>query len=39
MMFYLTERERRAIDESLQEALHFAFDFVGERSLAQAHSV
>ncbi len=35
MMFYLTEQERRAINDSLQEALSFAFAFVGERSLGQ----
>ncbi len=32
MMFYLTEQERVAIDDSLNEALSFAFDFVGERT-------
>jgi hypothetical protein len=32
MMFYLTEPERRAMDDSLQEALTFAFGFVAERS-------
>jgi hypothetical protein len=31
MMFYMTERERHTIEEALQEALSFAFDFVGER--------
>jgi hypothetical protein len=31
MMFYLTEHERHAIEESLNEALAFAFKFVGER--------
>lgn len=31
MMFYLTERERHTIEESLDEALSFAFGFVGER--------
>lgn len=31
MMFYLTELERHTIDESLNEALSFAFGFVGER--------
>ena len=31
MMFYLTEKERHAIDESVREALAFAFSFVGER--------
>jgi hypothetical protein len=32
MMFYLTEQERRAMDDSLHEALSFAFAFVSERS-------
>jgi hypothetical protein len=32
MMFYLTEPERRAIDDALQDALNFAFSFVGERT-------
>ncbi|APW46348.1 late competence development ComFB family protein [Rhodoferax antarcticus] len=32
MMFYLTESERSAIDDSLEEALNFAFTFVGERA-------
>ncbi len=32
MMFYLTEPERRAIDDALQEALKFAFGFVGDRT-------
>ncbi|MDD2881348.1 MAG: late competence development ComFB family protein [Rhodoferax sp.] len=31
MMFYLTEQERHAIDESLTEALTYAFALVGER--------
>ena len=31
LMFYLTERERHSIEESISEALTFAFDFVGER--------
>lgn len=31
MMFYLTEQERHAIDASVQEALDFAFGFVGQR--------
>lgn len=31
MMFYLTEQERHAIDESLAEALTYAFTLVGER--------
>ena len=32
MMFYMTEHERHAIDLSLEEALQFAFRFVGERA-------
>lgn len=39
MMFYLTEQERRAIDDALQEALSFAFGFVGERSNGQSGAV
>jgi len=39
MMFYLTESERRAIDDSLQEALSFAFTFVGDRSGGRPGSV
>lgn len=35
MMFYLTESERGAIEDSLAEALNFAFGFVGERSGGQ----
>lgn len=31
LIFYLTEQERRTIEESIIEALSFAFDFVGER--------
>jgi hypothetical protein len=31
MMFYLTEKERNHINGSLQEALEFAFKFVGDR--------
>jgi hypothetical protein len=31
MMFYLTEKERGNIEDSLHEALAFAFKFVGER--------
>jgi len=33
LMFYLTERERSAIDETLKEALDFAFEFVRQRHL------
>lgn len=32
MMFYLTEHERHAIEQSMAEALAFAFAFVGERT-------
>lgn len=32
MMFYLTEHERNAIEQSMQEVLTFAFSFVGERA-------
>ena len=32
MMFYLTEHERHAIEQSMAEALSFAFAFVGERA-------
>jgi hypothetical protein len=31
-MFYLTEQERLAIDQSLEQVLQFAFPFVRERS-------
>ena len=33
LMFYLTEHERHAIEHSMQEALAFAFSFVGERAV------
>lgn len=32
MMFYLTEQERHAIEQSMAQALAFAFAFVGERA-------
>ena len=32
MMFYLTEQERHAIEQSMEEGLAFAFTFVGERA-------
>ncbi len=32
MMFYLTEHERNAIEQSMKEVLTFAFSFVGERA-------
>jgi len=31
MMFYLTETERRSIEDALREAIDFSFPFVGER--------
>lgn len=31
LMFYMTEQERRTIEESISEVLTFAFEFVGER--------
>jgi hypothetical protein len=31
-MFYLTEHERHAIDQSMAECLKFAFGFVSERA-------
>jgi hypothetical protein len=33
LMFYLTESERRAIELSIEEALSYAFTFVGDRAL------
>ncbi|HNV60972.1 MAG TPA: late competence development ComFB family protein [Rhodoferax sp.] len=32
MMFYLTEHERHAIEQALEEALQFAFGFVQDRT-------
>ena len=32
LMFYMTEHERRAIEQSMQEAFVFAFAFVAERA-------
>lgn len=32
LMFYLTEQERHAIDQSMNEVLAFAFAFVAERA-------
>jgi len=32
MMFYLTEQERHAIEQSLDEVLKFSFGFVEERT-------
>jgi len=32
MMFYMSEKERAAIEESLHDALAFAFTYVGQRS-------
>jgi hypothetical protein len=39
MMFYLTEQERHVIEESLREALTFAFGFVGERTSQRIESI
>jgi hypothetical protein len=32
MMFYLTEHERHAIEQSIRENLSYAFNFVAERA-------
>ncbi|PJC23255.1 MAG: hypothetical protein CO065_00095 [Comamonadaceae bacterium CG_4_9_14_0_8_um_filter_57_21] len=39
MMFYLTEHERHAIEESLSEALAFAFSMVGERNAKRSAAI
>jgi len=39
MMFYLTELERSVMEDALQEALSFAFGFVGERSGGRTSAV
>jgi hypothetical protein len=36
MMFYLTEQERQAIEQSLNEVLKFSFGFVKERMARSA---
>lgn len=36
MMFYLSEKERETIEESLHEALAFAFTYVGQRRARQS---
>lgn len=36
MMFYLTEQERHAIEQSLADSLKFAFGFVQQRSSKSA---
>jgi hypothetical protein len=33
LMFYLTEHERHAIEQAMEEALSFAFQFVRERAV------
>jgi len=38
MMFYLTESERHAIEQSMEEALTFALAFVAERT-ARRHAL
>jgi hypothetical protein len=35
-MFYLTEKERHSIEQSMEEALSFAFKFVGERAIKRS---
>ena len=37
--FYLTERERVEIDNAVQEAVHYAFNFVEARTALQARTV
>lgn len=32
LVFYLTEQERHQIEQSLESALQFAFEFVGKRT-------
>lgn len=36
LMFYLTEGERHAIEQAMEETLTFAFNFVGERAAKAA---
>lgn len=36
LMFYLTEGERHAIEQAMEETLKFAFNFVGERAAKAA---
>jgi hypothetical protein len=36
MMFYLTEQERHAIEQSLDEVMKFSFSFVKERMARSA---
>jgi len=36
MMFYMSEKERTAIEEALHEALAFAFAYVSQRTVRQA---
>jgi len=39
MMFYLSEMERAAIEESLHDALAFAFTYVGQRAARESTPV
>jgi Late competence development protein ComFB len=36
LMFYLTEQERHTIEQSMEEALTFAFQFVRERAVKRS---
>jgi hypothetical protein len=36
LMFYLTEHERHAIEQSMEEALGFAFEFVRDRAVKRS---
>lgn len=38
LMFYLTERERSDIEQSLEKVLQFSFGFVRERTFSKANS-
>jgi len=38
MMFYMTEQERNAIDQSMEEVLEFSFAFVNERTARAGRS-
>ena len=38
MMFYMTEQERKVIEQSLEQVLEFSFAFVVERSARSARS-
>lgn len=36
LMFYLTEQERHSIEQAMEEALSFAFQFVRERAVKRS---